>query len=302
MKNTFTIDGILLLDKPAGASSNRVLQGVKHGYRAKKAGHTGTLDPFADGLLVCCFGKATKVSGLLLDADKRYRAYLTLGQATATGDTEGEVVATQAVTNLNEEQIQQVLLELTGVQQQVPPMYSALKHEGKRLYELARQGIEVERKARAVTIHELTLLSWSNKHIEFEVHCSKGTYVRTLGEDIAKGLGTVGHLKALRRLSIAHFHVDTALTPDALEQQQWPREALLPSDDALRDWSRCTMGPEHSQRFCHGQIVDADVEDGGAPGEELRVYAADGRFLGCGTKLESGLIKPKRLFASADKG
>lgn len=302
MKKTITIDGILLLDKPAGASSNRVLQGVKHGYRAKKAGHTGTLDPFADGLLVCCFGKATKVSGLLLDADKRYRAYLHLGQATDTGDTEGSIVQEHVLPDINQEQVEQALLELTGVQQQVPPMYSALKHEGKRLYELARQGIEVERKARTVTIHELNLISWSQAHVEFEVHCSKGTYVRTLGEDLAKALGTVGHLKALRRLSIAHFHVDQALTPSALEQQEWPHDVLLPSDDALRDWPKCIMGPEHSQRFCHGQTVTADVEDHTEVGAELRVYAADGRFLGCGSKLDSGLIKPKRLFASADKG
>ncbi len=199
------VSGVLLLDKPKGCSSNHVLQRVKRLFGAAKAGHTGSLDPLATGMLPVCFGEATKISAFLLEADKRYHLKCQLGVSTATGDAEGDVLDTQDVSSIKESAIKAVLPEFIGEIEQVPPMYSALKHNGERLYKLARQGIEVERKPRRVTIYDIEFLSFEQDDqqraiLELEVSCSKGTYVRTLVEDIAKKLNCGAHITALRRL------------------------------------------------------------------------------------------------------
>lgn len=295
------LDGILLVDKPVGESSNRALQQVRHGFRAKKAGHTGTLDPFASGLLVCCFGQATKVSGLLLDADKSYEACLKLGVKTDTADSEGEVVDQAAVPELNEQNILNILNDFIGEQDQVPPMYSALKQDGKRLYELARAGIEVERKARRICIHELRLIRWTEDQIEFSVTCSKGTYVRTLGESLAVALGTLGHLSQLRRTRLGPFGVDKAQSPAAWEAAGWPESGLITSDQALLHWPEQVLDAPTTRLFCHGRTVTVE-QCAGSIGQELRVYGAEGTFLGCAELVGPGQLRPKRLFVAGDQG
>ena len=199
------ISGVFLLNKPLGISSNAALQKVRWLYRAQKAGHTGALDPLASGLLPICLGEATKFSHYLLDSVKRYQTTIQLGHSTTTGDVEGEVLLQQAVPALSQERIEQVLAQFQGDIMQVPPMYSALKKEGRPLYELARQGIEIEREARPVTIYAIELLSFTEQSITLDVTCSKGTYIRVLGEDIAKALGTYGHLTYLHRIKTGHF-------------------------------------------------------------------------------------------------
>lgn len=211
------IDGVLLLDKPIGASSNAALQRTKWLFNAAKAGHTGTLDPQATGLLLLCFGKATKFASALLDADKVYRATVRLGVTTETADAEGAVLETRSV-EVSQAQVQQALLQFTGEIEQVPPMYSALKRDGKPLYEYARQGIELERPPRRVAIHELRLLSFGGDQFEIEVACSKGTYIRTLAADIGEALGCGAHLSALRRTRIGDFDVSDACSLDQLAQ------------------------------------------------------------------------------------
>jgi tRNA pseudouridine55 synthase len=212
------VDGIVLLNKPEGVTSNGILQQVRRLYNAKKAGHTGALDPFATGLLPLCFGEATKISGLLLDSDKRYIATLSLGVETDSGDKDGNPLQTVTVPTLNAESIQTVLKGFEGDIMQVPPMYSALKHQGIPLYEYARKGVEVERVPRPVTIHELTLIDFHPTEITFEVFCSKGTYVRTLGEEIAKALDTLGHLTALHRTQTGSLRGDDMATVAEIEQ------------------------------------------------------------------------------------
>ena len=202
---------------------------------------------------MCCFGQATKISGQLLDADKTYRACLQLGTATDTADCTGQVCAQAAVPALQESDILTVLAAMTGEREQVPPMYSALKVNGKRLYELARAGVHVERKPRRIVIHRLQLRAWTAQQITFDVHCSKGTYVRTLGEEIAVALGTVGHLTALRRLALGPFHVGQAHTPEQLAADGWPAAALLGSDRALAHWPACTLDGEQAVHFLHGR-------------------------------------------------
>ncbi|MDX1381649.1 MAG: tRNA pseudouridine(55) synthase TruB, partial [Xanthomonadales bacterium] len=233
------VHGIVLLDKPAGLSSNQALQRVKRLYDAQKAGHTGNLDPFATGMLPACLGEATKTAGFMLDADKRYRAVAELGTRTGTGDPEGATVETAPVPELDEDRIRAAMAGLTGEIRQVPPMHSALKHQGRPLYELARRGETVERKARQVTIHALELLDWTSPRLEFEVHCSKGTYVRVLAEDLARALGTVAHLVALRRLEVAPFDPQGMVTLAQLEQSQAAGTLdahLLPPDAGLVGW------------------------------------------------------------------
>ena len=214
------VDGILLLDKPRGLSSNQALQLARRIYNARKAGHTGSLDPFATGMLPLCFGQATKVSGQMLAASKTYRVQCQLGIQTSTGDPEGEVCLEAEVPQLDETQIARTLATFTGEIEQVPPMYSALKHQGKRLYELARQGIEVERKARKVEIFSLSLDSFATDSLQLTVQCSKGTYIRTLVQDLAQAWGTVGHATALRRLSVQPFAESAMIGIEELEQAQ----------------------------------------------------------------------------------
>ncbi len=231
------LDGVVLFDKPLELSSNPAMQKVRRLYQAEKAGHTGTLDPLATGLLPICFGEATKFSMGLLEADKTSRAPIRLGQTTTTGDAEGEVIDARPV-NVNEEQVREVLQRFTGAIQQLPPMHSALKHQGKPLYEYIRQGETIERAPREVFIHDLRRERFEGNELEIVVRCSKGTYVRTLGEDIGLALGCGGHLIALRRTAIAHFNLEDAYSLpqlEAMDEQQ--RDAvMLPLDCMLQDF------------------------------------------------------------------
>ncbi|HEX5802263.1 MAG TPA: tRNA pseudouridine(55) synthase TruB [Azospira sp.] len=285
------VDGVLLLDKPSGITSNDALQKARRFFSAEKAGHTGTLDPMASGLLPVCFGEATKFSADLLDADKTYEATLRLGVTTTTADAEGEVVETRPVA-VAEADLRAVLPRFTGAISQVPPMYSALKRDGRPLYELARQGIEVEREARAVTIHALVLLAFSGVDVSLRVSCSKGTYIRTLAEDIGAALGCGAHLTALRRTRVGPLDLANARTLGAIEAcEESARDALLlPVDTLLRGLVAVELDAAATQRFANGNPVAGEVDG------PCRVYA-DGRLLGLGRGDGAGLIHPKRLLA-----
>lgn len=226
------LDGVLLLDKPVGLSSNHALQRAKRAMDARKAGHTGTLDPFATGLLVCCFGKATKISGLLLDADKAYEATIQLGIETDAGDLTGNVTATaENFIGITEEQINAVLPAFRGAIQQIPPMYSALKRDGKPLYEYARQGIELDRPPRDVLIHQLDMIEFTPTELRVFVQCSKGTYIRTLAQDIGRALGCYAHLTALRRTQVGPFTLDSSIELEALQNLSEPEQTLIALSD-----------------------------------------------------------------------
>lgn len=291
------VDGVLLLDKPAGLSSNQALQQAKRLFQAAKAGHTGSLDPFATGLLPLCLGEATKFSHFLLDADKTYRATLQLGATTTTGDTEGEIVTTAEV-HVGRTEMESVLRSFTGEISQVPPMYSALKHQGKALYEYARAGVEIERPARAVTIHRIELLGLAGTCAEIEVSCSKGTYIRTLAEDIGKTLGCGAYLTQLRRLETGGFGLARAVTLAQLEAM--PIEArdalLLPPDSLLQQLPPICLDKDSAYYLCQGQAVwkAGTVQQG-----EVRLYGEANRFLGLGEVTEDGKIAPRRLVVAA---
>ncbi|MBK1717515.1 tRNA pseudouridine(55) synthase TruB [Thiocystis violacea] len=294
------VTGILLLDKPLGLTSNDALQRVKRYYRAAKAGHTGSLDPLATGLLPCCLGDSTKFSAFLLDADKRYRVRVRLGVTTTTADAEGEVVETVPVEGITEERVRQVLLQFLGGIDQLPPMYSAVKHQGQRLYKLARQGIEVERQPRRIQIHALDLLDCAPPEIELDVHCSKGTYVRTLAEDIGRELGCGGHVSALRRTGVGPYD-ETAMPFVSIEQvaalaeEETPAgldALLLPLDTALGHWPSVRLSADAAFYLQQGQAVLVPQ----APTEGLvRLYDQSSRFLGVGEILDDGKVQPKRL-------
>jgi tRNA pseudouridine55 synthase len=289
------VDGIVLLNKPEGVTSNGILQQVRRLYNAKKAGHTGALDPFATGLLPVCFGEATKISGLLLDSDKRYIATLSLGVETDSGDKDGNPLQTVEVPSLTADAIQTVLTEFEGDIMQVPPMYSALKHQGIPLYEYARKGVEVERVARPITIHELTLIDFHPTEITFEVFCSKGTYVRTLGEEIAKALGTLGHLTALHRTQTGSLRGDDMATLETIEQDLAAH--LQPLDLPLQHLQAMYLNEADTRTIQHGgKLAVAKPET-----ELVRFYDPQQRFIGVGEwQTEKNLLKPKRLFNLAD--
>lgn len=286
-----SVNGLVLLNKPEGVTSNGVLQQVRRLYNAKKAGHTGALDPFATGLLPICFGEATKISGLLLDSDKRYLATLQLGSATDSGDKDGAVIAQAAVPELAKADIESVLQRFMGDQTQIPPMYSALKHQGKPLYEYARAGIEIERPARPIRIDLLTLKSYSNNVLQFDVLCSKGTYVRTLAEDIAKALGTLGHLTALHRIQTGSLTADQMVT---LEQIETDLEGcLLPFDLPLKHLQALCLSEQDTDKIQHGGKLAIERPET----DWVRLYDPNNRFIGIGEwQLEKQLLKPKRLF------
>ncbi|HKJ18180.1 MAG TPA: tRNA pseudouridine(55) synthase TruB [Xanthomonadales bacterium] len=289
------IHGIVLLDKPAGRSSNHALGDVKRLFHANKAGHTGSLDPFATGMLPICFGEATKTAGFMLDSDKSYLATAKLGVATSTGDVEGEVIQEMEVPSVSSSEIQEVLSGLTGEIDQVPPMYSALKHEGQPLYKLAREGREVERKARRITIHELTLESWEPPLLTFRVVCSKGTYVRTLAEDLAKLLGSCAHLVSLRRLFVLPFNPEAMVTMDDLgtaREDNRLEDLLLPVDAGLQGWPKIEITPGQVARFVNGNPVIVDSKET----ELVRVYDQEGKMLGLAESRPDGQAHPKRLF------
>ena len=297
-----TVDGILLLDKPLGLSSNQALQRARRLYRAAKAGHTGSLDPLATGVLPLCFGQATKVAGLLLDSDKTYRARLALGRRTDTGDREGAVVETRPVPPLDRAEVVAILARFVGELEQVPPMYSALKRDGEALYALARRGIEVERAPRRIRIARLELGQLDAAMLEFSVTCSKGTYIRTLGEDLAAALGACGHLEALERTEVGAFAGATVHSFEQLERlapDEGALDALLrPVDSALAGYPAVALAGEQADRFRHGQpvAISAGGSGGLAARAEVRVYADGGRFLGLGAIDEgAGAVRATRL-------
>jgi len=291
------VHGVLLLDKPLGLSSNHALQKAKRLFSAEKTGHTGTLDPLASGLLPLCFGAATKFSQASLDADKRYTATLHLGVTTTTGDLEGEVLERRDV-HVDRAALDAVLARFTGAIDQRPPMHSALKHEGKALYEYARQGIEVERKVRQVTIHALDILDWHDVQLTLDVRCSKGTYVRTLAEDIGAALGCGAHLAALRRTGSGALSVDDAITLDALAALPEPeRDAQLQSPDVLlADWPAWRLSAEEAARFLTGLRRRVDAPD--AP--RVRVYGPEARALLGAAHITAGELIPDRLLSPAE--
>lgn len=289
------IDGVLLLDKPLGLSSNQALQQVKRLYQAAKAGHTGSLDPLATGLLPICLGEATKFSHFLLDADKSYRALVKLGSTTTTGDAEGEVLERFELT-VTQEDVQCVIKQFIGPIEQVPPMYSALKYQGKALYEYARDGVDIPRVARSVTIFDIELLSFdvANQQFEMNVLCSKGTYIRTLAEDIGHALGCGAHLAGLRRLSTAHFKLEDALTIEQLEQMSVEQRdnVLLPADSSIIDLPLVELDDDSAYYLLRGQSVwKSGVNITGL----FRIYRPDGQFLGLGELDADGKVAPKRL-------
>ncbi len=285
------VDGVLLLDKAQGMSSNDALQKARRLFSAAKGGHTGTLDPLATGLLPLCFGEATKFSADLLDADKTYEAELQLGVSTDSGDAEGVVTATAEV-NVTPADIARVLPQFTGDILQVPPMHSALKRDGRPLYELARQGITVDREARPVTIHAIELLEFTGTRLRLSVSCSKGTYIRVLAQDIGAALGCGAHLTALRRTRVGDLVLDGAMTLaqiDSIEEEA--RVACLrPVDALLQSLPRVDLSGDAEQRFSHGNPVD--LPDGLSG--KIRVYAGD-RLIGVGEPGAGQRLWPKRL-------
>jgi len=293
------IHGIVLLDKPAGCSSNRAVQQVRRLFGARKAGHTGSLDPFATGMLPVCLGEASKTAGFMLDAAKTYLATAEIGRATDTGDLEGSVIETCPVPDRLPERIESVLAEFRGDIWQVPPMYSALKRDGQPLYKLARAGVEINREPRPVTIHELELCSLDPPLMIFRVRCSKGTYVRTLAEDIARSMGSCAHLRALRRLEVEPFAEDGMVSLERLEALADSGDlgqALLPVDAGLSAWPLVTLDEAAAERFRHGNPVElAGGEKGPA-----RVYGPEGDLLGLGDCLADGRLEPRRVMNLAE--
>jgi tRNA pseudouridine55 synthase len=291
------VDGVLLLDKPVGLSSNDALIRAKRVLNAKKAGHTGTLDPFATGLLPLCFGEATKFSQDLLEADKTYEATVHLGIKTTTGDTEGEAIETLPV-DVTLDQIEAALARFRGPILQVPPMYSALKRDGKALYEYAREGITLERAARPVTIHALELLGYEAPMLRIRVTCSKGTYVRVLGEDIGAALGCGAHLNALRRTQVGALTAESMLTLEALQAHAAPLTLLAPVDALLATFPALTLTAELAKRFLNGQRLALGKEAVSVPAQQgrVRVYH-DGKLLGTANLQEYAVLAPERLIA-----
>ncbi len=293
-----SVDGLLLLNKPSGITSNRALQVVRRLLNAKKAGHTGSLDPAATGMLPLCFGEATKVCSYLLNADKSYRVTAKLGSATDTGDADGREIETAVVPDLALVDWDRILQGFCGESTQIPPMYSALKKDGKRLYELARKGETVEREPRSIRIDAIRLLEFAGHRLVFRVSCSKGTYIRVLVEDIAHEAGTVAHTARLHRETVGDFDSANMLDMAAIEAlaAKGPeplRAKLLPADVALKGMPDVSVTAEDAERFCRGQVVK--VANGGQKGL-VRVYAAGSRFLGVGELVEDGQVAPRRVF------
>src|SRR5882724_9036953 len=287
------IDGVLLLDKPVGASSNGALQGARRLLNASKAGHTGTLDPLASGLLPLTFGEATKFSSDLLDATKAYEAEIRLGVATSTGDAEGEITATADV-DVSSAQVIATLQQLSGAIEQVPPMFSALKRAGRPLYAYARAGVEVERAPRAVMIHRLELLAFEGTSVRVVVECSKGTYVRVLAQDIGALLGCGAHLSALRRTRVGQLALENSVTLETLAvlAPEMRRALLLPFDALIGGLPRVELDASLADRFSHGQRL---LLGPGNPCGRVRVVGPRSRLLGVAQIDEHGLLAPRRL-------
>jgi tRNA pseudouridine55 synthase len=292
------LEGVLLLDKPAGITSTRALATAKRLLQLRKAGHTGTLDPFATGLLPLVFGEATKFSRFLLDAVKSYEATLRLGEVTPSGDVETAVTERRAVA-VDDRLIDEVLASFVGVQRQVPPMHSAVRIDGRRLYEHAREGVEIDRPARTIEVHEVKPLAREGNDLRIAVTCSKGTYVRTLGEDIGRTLGCGAHLVALRRTAIGSLDVRMAVKISEMEANSvdWSRGQLRPVELLVAALPRWDVTRESAVRFAQGQeLPEAPGEAGG----EVAVFAPGGRLVGVGVRAASGRLAPRRLMAVAN--
>lgn len=287
-----SISGVFLLNKPLGLSSNGVLQKVRWLFRAQKAGHTGALDPLATGLLPICLGEATKFSHYLLDSTKRYQTVVKLGQTTTTGDVEGDIVQTRPVPVLTRDLIETVLAQFRGEIQQIPPMYSALKRDGRPLYELARKGVEIEREARPITIYDLSLIDFDADSLTLDVTCSKGTYIRVLGEDIGEALGCGGHLKALHRTQTGHFDLIPEYTLEYLEQlNESERDVLLLPPYAPVEYLPKVQIPDGRLKFfCNGQESNIDHD----AASEALVFDGE-RCLGLAEITDKKRLVPKRI-------
>jgi tRNA pseudouridine55 synthase len=302
-RNYRDVDGILLLDKALGVSSNAALQQVRDLFGARKAGHAGSLDPLATGLLPVCFGQATKVCGRLLDAGKQYRVIVQLGARTESLDSETDVIERAPIPELSREFVDTTLAGFLGEQDQIPPMHSALKHAGQRLYELARRGESVDRPPRRITISSIARVDLTHDRLEIDVSCSKGTYIRSLAADVAAKLGTLGYVAALRRTGVEPFGSRPMHTLEELISRRGdgPRESLdcllLPSDTAFADLGTTQLSTGSEQALLKGQAVQALAA---APPLQLRAYSADGRFLGLVQGQADGRIRPVRLFVDVE--
>ena len=291
------VNGILLLDKPTGLSSNRSLQNVKRIYNAKKAGHTGSLDVPASGLLPICFGEATKVSGYLLNSNKKYFVQCKLGKTTTTGDAMGDVLLVRPIPQISKITLTTIFKDFIGNIQQIPPMFSSLKYNGKRLYEFAYNGVEVERKARDIRIYGIELLKICNDYFEIKVFCSKGTYIRTLVEDIGEKIGCGAHVLSLRRLEAGPFNQLHSITLEEIEfiakkGQQALYDLLLPIDTALQDYPKIQLTEDETYRLRQGQPVAIP----GLPKlGQFRIYNDSNEFIGLGDVIKNSQIKAKRL-------
>ncbi len=291
------VHGIVLLDKPLGISSNDALQAAKHIFNARKAGHTGSLDKLASGLLPICLGEATKISGFLLNADKHYLATFRLGVRTSTGDAEGESIATRSTQGVTGKQVEQALARFRGAIEQVPPMHSAIKYKGEPLYKLAHRGLEVERKPRTVTIYALDLLAAQGDDLKVEVRCSKGTYIRTLAEDVGEVLGCGAHVAALRRLGSGPYQDPEMVTLERLRELAAEGEAaldsvLLPAESAVAQWPDVRLSGDAAYYLRQGQAV---MVPHAPTGGWVRLYAGERLFLGVGEVLDDGRVAPRRL-------
>jgi tRNA pseudouridine55 synthase len=292
------VTGILLLDKPSGITSNAALQAAKKLFQARKAGHTGSLDPLANGLLPLCFGEATKLSGFLLDADKRYVADIRLGARTTTGDAEGEVMSRGDARAIDRSTIEAAVARFRGEIDQVPPMFSAVKQNGVPLYKLAHQGIEVERNARQVVIHRFEVLDFGHDTVTVEVHCSKGTYIRVLADELGEALGCGAHVSRLRRTGVGAFDAGRMFPLDALTEiaaggdMARLDDCLVSMEDALAQWPDVRLSQEVAYFLIRGQAVFVPH----APSHGLvRIFTREDRFIGVGSILDDGRIAPKRL-------
>ncbi len=295
-KKGLDIHGIVLLDKRQGISSNKAMQEVKRLYNANKAGHTGSLDPLATGLLPVCLGEGTKVSAYMLADDKRYQTVIQLGVMTDTGDVDGTVLENKPVPVISDQQLEDCLTSFVGEIEQVPPMYSALKHHGKKLYELAREGITVERKARKITIYAIECLAFTGDTLTLDVQCSKGTYIRTLAEDIGHYLGCGGTVKELRRTAAGQFLLEDARTIEqlqAIEAGEPLQSILIPVDQPLQAMPAVHVAQFEADLIQQGQQISCSMDI--AESEMCRIYH-DEQFLGLGEMLMDAKIQPRKLF------
>ena len=291
------LNGILLLDKPLMLSSNDAIQKIKKQFNIRKVGHTGTLDPLATGLLPVCMGRATRISRFLINSDKTYRALIMLGTRTSTGDKEGEIIETcSSDVSTNTAYIDKVLKSFIGEQKQIPPMYSALKHNGERLYKLAQKGLNVSRKARSINIYSIDLISINHDYLEVIIECSKGTYIRTLAEDIAKKLGTVGHIDQLRRLNIKCFHDQSMFSFNQIMKAKSINQFLLPIDLPLKHLAKKDFSESESSMFINGLSIQTNQRSNNES-DYIRIYNDESVFLGLGL-YSNGYIKPKIVFSN----